>query len=34
MVQEIYVTNPEIRAACEASIIGHAAKVEADIARP
>jgi TetR/AcrR family transcriptional regulator, transcriptional repressor for nem operon len=32
MVQEVYGTNPEIRAACEASIIGHAAKVEADIA--
>ena len=32
MVQEIYGTNPDIRAACEASICGHAAKVEADIA--
>lgn len=32
MVQEIYGTNPDIRAACEASIIGHAAKVQADIA--
>jgi TetR/AcrR family transcriptional regulator, transcriptional repressor for nem operon len=32
MVQEIYGTNPDIRAACEASISGHAAKVEADIA--
>jgi TetR/AcrR family transcriptional repressor of nem operon len=31
MVQEVYETNPEIRAACEASIIGHAASVEADI---
>ena len=32
MVQEIYGTNPDIRKACEASISGHAAKVEADIA--
>src|ERR1700729_1559812 len=32
MVQEIYSTNPDIREACEASISGHAAKVEADIA--
>ena len=32
MVQEIYGTNPDIREACEASINGHAAKVEADIA--
>ncbi len=32
MVQEIYDTSPEIRAACDASISGHAAKVEADIA--
>jgi TetR/AcrR family transcriptional repressor of nem operon len=32
MVQEIYGTNPDIRAACEASISAHAAKVEADIA--
>jgi TetR/AcrR family transcriptional repressor of nem operon len=32
MVQEIYDTNPDIRDACEASISGHAAKVEADIA--
>ena len=32
MVQEIYATNPNIRAACEASISGHAAKIEADIA--
>jgi TetR/AcrR family transcriptional repressor of nem operon len=32
MVQEAYGTNPEIRAACEASISGHAAKVAADIA--
>jgi TetR/AcrR family transcriptional repressor of nem operon len=31
MVQEIYGTNPDIREACEASISGHAAKVEADI---
>ena len=33
MVQEVYGTNPDIRAACEASISGHAAKVEADIAQ-
>src|ERR1700720_3317910 len=32
MVQEVYASNPAIRAACEASISGHAAKVEADIA--
>jgi TetR/AcrR family transcriptional regulator, transcriptional repressor for nem operon len=32
MVQEIYGTNPDIRDACEASISGHAATVEADIA--
>ena len=32
MVQEIYDTNPDIRAACEASISAHAAKIEADIA--
>lgn len=32
MVQEIYDTNPEIRAACDASISGHAAKLEIDIA--
>ena len=32
MVQEVYETNPEIRDACDASISGHAAKVEADIA--
>src|ERR1700687_4864909 len=32
MVQEIYGTNPNIRKACEASISGHAAEVEADIA--
>ncbi len=32
MVQEVYGTNPDIRAACEASISAHAAKVEADIA--
>jgi len=32
MVQEVYGTNPEIRDACEASISGHAATVEADIA--
>jgi TetR/AcrR family transcriptional repressor of nem operon len=32
MVQEVYDSAPEIRAACEASITAHAAKVEADIA--
>ncbi|MEO8849410.1 MAG: TetR/AcrR family transcriptional regulator [Casimicrobiaceae bacterium] len=32
MVQEVYDSNPAIRAACEASISGHAAKVESDIA--
>ena len=32
MVQEVYGTSPEIRAACEASIGGHAARIEADIA--
>ncbi len=32
MVQEVYGTNPDIRDACEASIGGHAAKVEVDIA--
>jgi TetR/AcrR family transcriptional repressor of nem operon len=32
MVQEIYGSNPAIRDACDASISGHAAKVEADIA--
>ena len=32
MVQEVYGTSPEIRAACEASICGHATKLEADIA--
>jgi TetR/AcrR family transcriptional regulator, transcriptional repressor for nem operon len=32
MVQEVYETNPAIREACEASILGHAAKLEADVA--
>ena len=32
MVQEVYETWPAIREACDASISGHAAKVEADIA--
>jgi TetR/AcrR family transcriptional repressor of nem operon len=32
MVQEVYGTNQDIRAACEASISGHAATLEADIA--
>jgi TetR/AcrR family transcriptional repressor of nem operon len=31
MVQETYATHPHIRAACEASIYGHAAQLEADI---
>ncbi len=33
LVQEVYGTNPEIRAACEASIVGHVAKVQTDIAQ-
>lgn len=33
MVQEVYGTSPDIRKACEASISGHAAKLEADIAK-
>jgi TetR/AcrR family transcriptional regulator, transcriptional repressor for nem operon len=32
MVQEVYESHPAIRGACDASISGHAAKVEADIA--
>jgi TetR/AcrR family transcriptional repressor of nem operon len=32
MVQEVYETCPAIRQACDASISGHAAKLEADIA--
>ena len=32
MVQEVYETCPEIREACDTSISGHAAEVEADIA--
>lgn len=32
MVQEVYKTSPAIRAACEASIGGHAKTLEADIA--
>jgi TetR/AcrR family transcriptional regulator, transcriptional repressor for nem operon len=32
MVQEVYETWPAMRQACDASISGHAAKVEADIA--
>lgn len=32
MVQEVYKTNPAIRDACDASISGHAKKIEADIA--
>jgi TetR/AcrR family transcriptional repressor of nem operon len=31
LVQEAYESSPEIRAACEASIFGHAATLEADI---
>lgn len=31
MVQEVYDAHPSIREACEASISGHAAKVEADL---
>ena len=31
MVQETYETSPNIRAACETSICGHAARLEADI---
>jgi len=31
MVQEVYETWPAIREACDASISGHAAKIEADI---
>jgi TetR/AcrR family transcriptional regulator, transcriptional repressor for nem operon len=32
MVQEVYDTHPAIRDACDASISGHAEKIEADIA--
>src|SRR5206468_12318010 len=32
MVQEVYESNPAIRDACYASISGHAAKIEANIA--
>jgi TetR/AcrR family transcriptional repressor of nem operon len=32
MVQEVYETSPPIRDACDASISGHAATVETDIA--
>jgi TetR/AcrR family transcriptional repressor of nem operon len=32
MVQEVYESNPAIRDACDASISGHAAKIETDIA--
>lgn len=32
MVQEVYETHPAIREACEASIVGHAATLEAEIA--
>jgi len=33
MVQETFESSPAIRAACEASISGHAAKIETDIAK-
>jgi TetR/AcrR family transcriptional repressor of nem operon len=32
MVQETFKSSPAIRAACQASISGHAAKIETDIA--
>lgn len=32
MAQEVYATNPEVRDACGASMLGHAATLEADIA--
>jgi TetR/AcrR family transcriptional repressor of nem operon len=32
LLQEVYETSPEIRAACEASITGHAAMIATDIA--
>ena len=32
MVQETYATHPQLRAGCESSICGHAARLEADIA--
>ena len=32
MVQEVFASSPEITAACEASIAGHARKLEDDIA--
>ncbi len=31
MVQEIYATNPQLRAGCESSIFGHAQRLEADL---
>jgi TetR/AcrR family transcriptional repressor of nem operon len=31
MVQEIYATNPELRAGCESSIFGHAKRLETDL---
>jgi TetR/AcrR family transcriptional regulator, transcriptional repressor for nem operon len=31
MVQEIYATNPLLRAGCESSIFGHAKRLEADL---
>jgi TetR/AcrR family transcriptional regulator, transcriptional repressor for nem operon len=32
MVQEVYATHPQLREACEQSILGHAATLEPDIA--
>jgi TetR/AcrR family transcriptional regulator, transcriptional repressor for nem operon len=32
MLQEVYASRPDIRDACEASISGHASRIEADIA--
>jgi TetR/AcrR family transcriptional regulator, transcriptional repressor for nem operon len=31
MVQEIYATNPQLRAGCESSIFGHAKRLEVDL---
>ncbi len=33
MLQEIYATNPELRAGCESSIFRHAKRLEADLAQ-
>jgi TetR/AcrR family transcriptional repressor of nem operon len=32
MIQEVHATSPDIRDACQASITGHAARIEADLA--